>query len=181
MNPSEWVVVVPSNREVSAARLRAIPDGVDVVVVEDGDTPVRCDRPACRVLDLPFQQRYMGGDFDPIPRGTAACRNFGFYYVWRDTDYNYVVTLDDDVETRTGFLESYGVLGATLSLPTIVGRAWANTIDMFESAPDCFARGFTLRGTRRRRGRDHPYDGRASSATWGCGMACLTPMRSTSS
>jgi len=142
VNPSEWVVVVPSNRQVSAARLRAIPDGVDVLVVEDGDTPVRCDRAACRVLDIPFQRRYMGSDFDLIPRGTAACRDFGFYYVWRETDCKYVVTLDDDVETRAGFLECYGVLGATLTLPTVVGRPWVNTIDMFENAPPCFARGF---------------------------------------
>lgn len=142
MNPREWVVVVPSNREVSADRLRAIPGDVEVIVVEDGDAPVRCDRPGSRLLDLPFQRRYMGKDIDLVPRETAACRNFGFYYVWRETDYKYVITLDDDVVARDGFLESYRLLGERVELPTAVGCAWLNPIALFEDAPSCFARGF---------------------------------------
>lgn len=139
---SDWVVVIPSNREVSRDRLNAIPPDVAVIVVEDGEVPVRCDRPGARILDMDFQRRYMGADFDLIPRETAACRNFGFYYVWRETGYSFVVTLDDDVETRDGFLESYSLLGSTVELPTVVGCGWVNPIALFDAGPPCFARGF---------------------------------------
>ncbi len=142
MDAGEIVVVIPSNRSVSAGRLAAIPEDVDVLVVADGDAPVGCDRPNSRVLDVPFQRRYMGADFDLIPRGTAACRNFGFYYVWRETAHRVIVTLDDDVTTREGFLDAYALLDTTQTLPTATACRWINTVALLDGGPACFARGF---------------------------------------
>jgi hypothetical protein len=142
MNPGDVVVVVPSNRGVSAARLAAIHEDVDVLVVADGDAPVRCDRPNSRVFDVPFQRRYMGADFDLIPRGTAACRNFGFYYVWRETAHRLIITLDDDVTTSEGFLDAYALLDTTPTLPTATACRWINTVALLDGGPACFARGF---------------------------------------
>ena len=80
-------------------RLRAIPDAVDVLVVEDGDAPVHCDRPGSRVLDMPSSSATWGrtATSRPANRGVP---HFGFYYVSRETDYKYVITLDDDVVAR---------------------------------------------------------------------------------
>jgi hypothetical protein len=151
---SSWAVVVPSNRQVVAYRLAAIPSDVQVYIVEDSDSPVPVDRENVRVFSKAFQKQYMGGDYDLIPRRSAACRNFAFYYIWRETEHEYIVSLDDDVVTRPGFLESYSILGQRHTLPTVSGTDWLNPIDLFCDAPPCYARGF-------------PYEARgAAPPTW---------------
>lgn len=142
MDLSAWAVVIPSNRRVDADNLRAIPDDVLILVVEDGETPLTVERRNVLVLSKPFQRRFMGSDYDLIPRGTAACRNFGFYYLWRETSCRYLVTIDDDVVPRGGFLEAYAVLGDERAIDTVHGPAWLNPVDLFDRAPACFARGF---------------------------------------
>lgn len=94
----------------------------------------------------------MGRDFDLIPRGTAACRNFAFCYLWRETDVSFIVSLDDAVVTRPGFIEAYQVLGTSGRLDTITGSDWLNTISLFEDPPECYARGY-------------PYEARVETTT----------------
>ena len=154
MDFSSWAVVIPSSRRVLASRLAAIPSGVQVFVVEDSDEPVFVDRPGVRTFSKGFQRQFMGDDYDLVPRGTAACRNFGFYYVWRETSCRYVISLDDDVVVRDGFMQSYAMLGEERAIATAAGVSWLNTIGLFDDAPDCYARGF-------------PFDARVPAApTW---------------
>jgi hypothetical protein len=149
---SSCAVVIPSNREVLASRLAAIPAAVAIYVVEDSDAPVHVNRPDARVFSKEFQRRFMGRDYDLIPRGTAACRNFGFYYVWQETSCRYILSLDDDVATRDGFMEGYAPLGERRTIDTAGGAEWLNTIGLFDDAPPCYARGF-------------PFDARVPSTT----------------
>jgi hypothetical protein len=149
---SSWAVVIPSNRAVLASRLAAIPADVAIYVVEDSDEPVRVSRPGVRVFSKEFQRQFMGRDYDLIPRGTAACRNFGFYYLWQETSCRYIISLDDDVATRDGFMEGYAPLGERRPIDTAGGAEWLNTIGLFDEAPPCFARGF-------------PFDARVPSTT----------------
>ena len=72
MNTSQWAVVIPSNRAVSSASLAALPPDLRVYVVEDGPVPLAVDHPGARIFTQDFQRRFMGPDFDLIPRGTAA-------------------------------------------------------------------------------------------------------------
>ena len=123
-------------------------------MVEDGDDPVLVDRPGVEVFTKAFQRRFMGSDYDLIPRGTAACRNFGFYYLWRETSCRYVISLDDDVTTRAGFMQGYAMLGERRAIDTVEGAGWLNSIGLFADAPPCYARGF-------------PFDARVpATATW---------------
>ena len=142
MDLSSCAVVIPSNREVLGPRLAAIPAGVPIYVVEDSDEPVRVSRPGVRVFSKEFQRHFMGRDYDLIPRGTAACRNFGFYYLWRETSCRYIISLDDDVATRDGFMDGYATLGEQQTIDTAGGAEWLNTIGLFDDAPPCYARGF---------------------------------------
>lgn len=152
MNTSQWAVVIPSNRAVSSASLAALPPDLPVYVVEDGPVPIAVDHPGARIFTQDFQRRFMGRDFDLIPRGTAACRNFAFCYLWRETDVSFIVSLDDDVATRPGFIEAYQVLGTSGRLDTITGSDWLNTISLFEDPPECYARGY-------------PYEARGETTT----------------
>lgn len=142
MDGSKCVVVVPTNRGVLPDRLRGIPDGVPIFVVADSPAVPVVARAGLQVFDLDAQRRVMGADYDLIPRGTAACRNFGFYYAWRYTDCRTVVSVDDDVATRAGFLEAYDVLGTCRDMDTATGTPWFNPMDLFVERPRCFARGF---------------------------------------
>jgi hypothetical protein len=149
---SSCAVVIPSNREVLAPRLAAIPPEVPIYVVEDSDAPVHVSRPGVRVFSKDFQRRFMGRDYGLIPRGTAACRNFGFYYIWCETSCRYIISLDDDVATRDGFMDGYAALGERHTIDTAGGSEWLNTIDLFDDAPPCYARGF-------------PFDARGPATT----------------
>jgi len=142
MDLTTCAVVIPSNRAVLAHRLTAIPDSVPVYIVEDGDVLAQCERPNTQTFSKDFQRRYMGSDYDLIPRGTAACRNFGFYYLWRETEYQRILSIDDDVSTRAGFLDAYTCLGEVRPVESVRSGDWINTIALFDEAPPCFARGF---------------------------------------
>ena len=150
MDLSAWAVVIPSNRQVLATRLAAIPPDVAIYVVEDADAPIEVTRPGAHVFSKAFQRRFMGRHYDLIPRGTAACRNFGFYYIWTETAHQFVISLDDDVAVRDGFMAAYAALGERRTLETCGGVEWFNSISLFDDAPPCYARGF-------------PYDARIRS------------------
>lgn len=142
MDLASWAVVVPSNRHVLASRLAAIPTEVPIFVVEDGDDPVRVERPNVETFSKDFQRRYMGSNYDLIPRGTAACRNFGFYYLWRERSVQRIISIDDDVVPPVDFLQHYARLGERLTIEVAATTDWINTIALFEDAPPCYARGY---------------------------------------
>jgi hypothetical protein len=72
----------------------------------------------------------MGRDYDLIPHKTAACRNFAFYYVYKYTDHDLVITIDDDCLLPPDFMSAYGHIGQTEDLPNVCveGDGWYNTI-----------------------------------------------------
>jgi hypothetical protein len=142
MNPSDCVIVIPSCRSVSADRLRFIPEDVAVIVVDDGDGSIRPTRSGMQILRSRDRRELLGSDEWIIPTGSSACRNLGYYYVWKHTDYRFVISIDDDVDTRDGFLDAFDVLDQTCDLATATGPRWVNTIGLFDDAPGLFARGF---------------------------------------
>lgn len=148
LNPREWVVVIPSIRQVNVDNIRNVPEDVLVVVIDDSNGRVRRNRENMLILTYSDQKRMLGRKWDLVPHKTAACRNFGFYYIWSETKFKYVITLDDDCETQAnhvGILD--GLLGKNVRLPTIVSRdhwSWFNTIDLLLPGRRVYARGFPL-------------------------------------
>ncbi|MEI8176246.1 MAG: hypothetical protein WCG78_05215 [Candidatus Omnitrophota bacterium] len=142
MKASECVLVIPSIREINPDYLRFVPDEVKILVVDDSDGTIKPNRKNMEVFDYSFQRKIMGRDYDLIPHKTAACRNFAFYYIWKHTDYKYVLSLDDDCKTREHFMQQYSVLGQRLELDTVIAPGWFNTIDLFKLTSKIYARGY---------------------------------------
>ena len=142
MKASECVLVIPSNRKINPGYLRFIPAEVKVLVVDDSDGAIKANRKNMDVFDYSFQRKVMKSNYDLIPHKTAACRNFAFYYIWRYTDYKYILSLDDDCITREYFLKHYSVLGQFLDLPTVITPGWFNTIDLLKLKHKIYARGY---------------------------------------
>ncbi len=124
------VVIIPSIRNIDEGHIAAIPEDVDIFVVDDSDGSIRPTRERMRIFTYADQREVMGGDYDLIPHKTAACRNFAFYYVYKHTDHDLVITLDDDVLCPPDFMASYGVIGERGEFPnvTVEGDGWYNTI-----------------------------------------------------
>jgi hypothetical protein len=122
------VVIIPSIRTIEADRIAAIPEDVDIFVVDDSDGSIRPSRDRMRVFTYADQREVMGKDYDLIPHKTAACRNFAFYYVWKYTDHDLIITLDDDVFCPPHFMDAYRIVGTTGEWPNVQVDGWYNTI-----------------------------------------------------
>src|SRR5262245_10881368 len=88
------VVIIPSIRTIDAHNIAAIPEDVDILVVDDSDGSIKPTRSRMRVFTYADQREVMGKDYDLIPHKTAACRNFAFYYVYKYTDHDVIITID---------------------------------------------------------------------------------------
>jgi len=143
MSYKEFVLVIPSIREINIDYLKYIPEDIEILVVDDSNGNIKPNRAHMQVFDYDFQRKVMGDDsYDLIPHKTAACRNFAFYYIWKETDFKLILTLDDDCKTEPGFMHSYHQLGQNRDLTTVTGHAWFNTIDQYGFHPPMFARGY---------------------------------------
>ncbi len=127
-DPSEWVVVMPSIREINLDYLSHIPESVKILVVDDSNGRIQPNRDNMEIYTYADYKEVLGDDEALIPRKTDTCRSFGFYMAWL-RGYRYVVTLDDDCLTHRGFLPDHALLGKVLSLKTVVSNPWYNTID----------------------------------------------------
>lgn len=122
------VVIIPSIRTIDADNIAAIPDSVDILVVDDSDGSIKPTRPNMRVFTYADQRDVMGADYDLIPHKTAACRNFAFYYVYKYTDHDIVITIDDDCLLPPDFMSAYAKIGTTNEWPNTTVDGWYNTI-----------------------------------------------------
>ena len=142
MNLNEWVLVIPSIREINLEYLKFIPEGLKIFIIDDTDGSIKANRKQMEVFNYAHQKKIMKSNYDLIPHKTAACRNFALYYIWKYTDYKFILSLDDDCMTRGGFMEQYSVLGKSLELETVVKPSWFNTIDLFKLDQKIYARGY---------------------------------------
>jgi len=138
----DWVLIIPSIRKIRLDYLRHVPREIPIFVVDDSNGKIKPSLPNMKVFDYADQKKVMGRNYDLIPHKTAACRNFAFYYIWKYTDYKYVLTLDDDCVTQKNFMEAYGSLGKKLQLKTAITKGWYNTIDLFSLREKIYARGY---------------------------------------
>src|SRR5262249_5992753 len=123
------VVVIPSIRDIVPERIAAIPEDVDLFVIDDSDGNIKPSRDRMRVFYYRDQREVMEDDYDLIPHKTAACRNFAFYYIWKYTDHDLIITLDDDVVCPPHFMSAYGIVGTEGEWPNVQVDGWYNTIE----------------------------------------------------
>src|SRR4030095_7869990 len=67
------------------------------IVVDDSEGNVNIDHPQFKSYTWKDQDKMLGRDVIAIPRRNGACRDFGFYIAWRESDAGeIVIALDDD-------------------------------------------------------------------------------------
>jgi len=126
--PTKPVVVIPSIRDIVPERIAAIPEDVDIFVIDDSDGGIRPNRDKMKVFYYRDQREVMGDDYDLIPHKTAACRNFAFYYIWKYTDHDLIITIDDDVVCPPDFMQAYATIGTDGVWDNVQVDGWYNTI-----------------------------------------------------
>lgn len=126
--PTKPVLVIPSIRDIVPERIAAVPEDVDILVIDDSDGNIKPSRDRMKVFYYDDQRDVMGRDYDLIPHKTAACRNFAFYYIWKYTDHDLIITIDDDVVCPPSFMRDYGAVGTEGAWQNVQVDGWYNTI-----------------------------------------------------
>jgi len=152
------LVVIPTSRSVDLGYLQPLIDfGARFIVVDDSAGNVRIDHPQFTTYTWKDQDRLLGNDVIAIPRRNGACRDFGFYIAWRESDAGEVViALDDDCKIED---QDFGTrVEAVLSdaaRPVATGTgAHFNVLDCYRNTEaNIFPRGF-------------PYSHRADYLNW---------------
>jgi hypothetical protein len=155
------LIVIPTSRSISLEYLQPLIDfGARFIVVDDSEGSVKIDHPQFSTYTWKDQDRMLGGDVIAIPRRNGACRDFGFYIAWRESDAGeIVIALDDDckIEDRN-FCQRVEAVLSDAPRPVAVGAgAHFGVLDCYSNAEDnIFPRGF-------------PYSHRAAYKKWSFG------------
>lgn len=136
-------VVIPSNREIRLDFLEGIPEDIPIYVVDDSNGSIVANRSNMKVFYYTDQEYMLGPRTNLVPRRSAACRNFAYYYIWKETDHTHVITLDDDCKTHPKFIDQHSVVGTHREWKTYTSpTGWLNSIDLLPVTPPLFARGY---------------------------------------
>jgi hypothetical protein len=151
------IVVIPSSRSLSLDYLEPlIESGARFVVVDDSRGSISLDHPRFEVYNWNDQERLLGDLRIAIPRKNGACRDFGFYIAWKNSDPGeIIIALDDDCLVGEAFPSQVeAALGqGTRPLASGTGRHF-NVLDCYSNLEQgLFPRGF-------------PYSARIDYQTW---------------
>ena len=157
-DPAVLIVVIPSARSISLEYLTPLIDaGARFIVVDDSEGTIDISHPQFAVYTWKDQDRLLGDRVHAIPRGNGACRDFGFYIAWRESDPGeIVIALDDDCLVDDADFAAH--VEAALepgARPQAAGEGrHFNILDCYSNAEnDIFPRGF-------------PYSARADYRPW---------------
>jgi len=140
-------VVIPSAREIRLDYLQPLIDeGAEFFVVDDSPGTIVIDHSSFRVFNWEDRRRMLGDLDERFPRKNGACRDFGFYLAWHESDDDdVIIALDDDCEiTDSEFGRRVVATLGTLRRPKLCANGrHANVFDLYDGTPDdLFPRGF---------------------------------------
>lgn len=152
------IVVIPCAREVSLDYLAPLIEaGARLIVVDDSEGRSRIDHPRFQVFTWGDRRRILGDLEITIPKLNGACRDFGFYMAWRESDDDeIIVALDDDCcVSDPGFAQEVERVLGPAPRPTVQGEGQHfNILELYRDVPaDLYPRGF-------------PYSARLSHRPW---------------
>lgn len=141
------LVIIPTARSISLEYLEPLIDsGVRFIVVDDSEGTVRVDHPQFKTYNWNDQNRLLGRDVIAIPRRNGACRDFGFFVAWRESDPGeIVIAFDDDVRVeQSNFCKQVEEVLSDTPRPEAKGRGLhLNILDCYRNTEDnIFPRGF---------------------------------------
>ena len=156
------IVIIPTARSIAFEYLQPlIEKGTRFIVVDDSEGSVTIDHPQFQVYNWGHQQKMLGRDAVAIPRRNGACRDFGFYVAWRESDPGeIIVALDDDVRVNGEFGSAVVTTLSDFARPVANGKGLHfNVLDCYRNIEDnLYPRGF-------------PYSHRADYEKWTFGSA----------
>lgn len=141
------IVVIPSNRSIRLDYLAPLIDaGARFIVVDDSEGSITMDHPQFRVYSWQDRRKMLGRHDPFFPRRNGACRDFGFYVAWKESDPGEVIiALDDDCRVaRPDFAAQVEAALSAAPRPVVSadGRH-LNILDLYEDMPPAlFPRGF---------------------------------------
>ncbi len=152
------IVIIPSNRDIRLDYFQPLLDtGARFIVVDDSEGSLKIDHPQFRVVTWKDQERMLGTDQIAIPRRNGACRDFGFYVAWKESDDDeIIVALDDDCKVEySDFGERVAAVLSDKQRPVAKGQGrHFNALDCYSNIEsDVYPRGF-------------PYADRATYQPW---------------
>ena len=141
------IVVIPTNRTVQLDYLEPlIAAGARFIIIDDSEGQIALDHPQFRVYNWADRRRMLGDLDVGMPKRNGACRDFGFYVAWKESDPDeIIIALDDDCAL---YHEDFAArVAQTLSVaPRPVANCngiHLNIIDLYADVPrDLFPRGF---------------------------------------
>lgn len=135
-------VVIPIPNDPPWELFDAIPTEIPIIVADDSDGRLAPPpRENVHYFDYAAQEAYCGEHYAAMPHKSAASRNFGHYYAYKE-GYDVIIALDYDCGTRPGWLETHlECLTTVTDAPALEPKAedgWVNSIE----AEGFYARGY---------------------------------------
>lgn len=141
------IVVIPSNRSINLEYLSPLIDaGARFIIVDDSEGNIRVDHPQFEVYNWGDRKKMLGALDHAIPKRNGACRDFGFYVAYKESDDNeIIIALDDDCEIYSqDFAQQVEQILSDAPRPYMADSArHLNIVDLYQDMPDnLFPRGF---------------------------------------
>ncbi|HEY4612818.1 MAG TPA: hypothetical protein VII11_07545 [Bacteroidota bacterium] len=152
------IVVVPSSRSITLEYVEPlIASGARFIIVDDSEGSIVIDHPQFEVYNWNDQRRMLGDLQRAIPRRNGACRDFGFYVAWKNSEPGeIIITLDDDEIAGKSFAADVErtLENRTRRVASGAGKHF-NIFDCYQNVEkNLYPRGF-------------PYSARTEHAPWG--------------
>jgi len=141
------IVIIPSNRHIELAYLSPLIDsGARFIIVDDSEGSIGIDHPQFTVYNWQDRRRMLGDLDAHFPRRNGACRSFGFYCAWHQSDPDeIIIALDDDcrVIDETFAADVERALSRAPRPELTTSGEHLNILDIYEGgAGGLFPRGF---------------------------------------
>ena len=141
------IVIIPSNRTINLNYLTPLIDrGVRFIVVDDSEGTIRIDHSQFEVYNWADRKRMLGSLEIGYPKRNGACRDFGFYVAWKNSDPDeIIVALDDDCEVyHQNFYDQVNDVLSDCERPVATCEGThLNILDLYNGISDqLFPRGF---------------------------------------
>lgn len=136
------VVVFPSNREVDSSILDSLTES-DIVIVEASGFRRPAKRDRVYVLGLDQQESDFGSDIDLLGIGSAAIRNYGIWWAYRQ-GYDLIINLDDDCWPEPELVQRYQEILTKGTEATVLTSlsGWVSTLHKEHTDLAWYPRGF---------------------------------------
>jgi hypothetical protein len=150
------IVVIPTNRTIQLEHLEPLIDsGARFIIVDDSEGSIQIDHPRFEVVTWQDRRHMLDRHEISIPKRNGACRDFGFYIAWNNSDDDeIIVALDDDCRIHNPHFAAHveQALSRDHRPKANCEDTHLNVLDLYEGIPaGLYPRGFPYSARKRYR------------------------------